>query len=455
MSDLMTAVACLADKRAPYDLLWRYYEGHQPLRYSTERLREVFRDFKVHFAENWCSTVVDVCTDRINLSGFKVENGPGDTDRLTELFGSLELGLTSDDVHLASLVCGESMLIVWPKKDGTPGAYYNDPRMVHVEYDAEDPSIIAWAGKWWMPSDKHLLLNLYYEDRVERYQSTKEGDTQTARKAFAQIDEIPNKYGRVPVFHFRRTRTSLSSELANILSLQDATNKLLSDMMVAAEYGAFPQRWAISTGDVSQLKNSPNKIWEIPAADGISQASQVGQFEPAKLDSYLLAMNDFAQKIAIISRTPKHYLMLQGGDPSGEALYAMEAPLTRKLGRYVERFSSPWRQAASFVLLIDGRDVPAEKIEPLFDPVQTMQPLTSVQVANQKLPLGVSKAQVKRELGYTDSQIEDMDIETAEEQEAMGDAMLAAFDKGQERLSTKDENTDQNAEEDTGEDTEE
>jgi hypothetical protein len=113
----------------------------------------------------------------------------------------------------------------------------------------------------------------------------------------------------------------------------------------------------------------------------------------------------------------------------------------------VERFSSPWRQAASFVLLIDGRDVPPEKIEPLFDPIQTMQPLTSVQIANQKLPLGVSKAQVKRELGYTDSQIEDMDIETAEEQEAMGDAMLAAFDKGQERLSTKDENTDQSAEE--------
>ena len=47
-----------------------------------------------------------------------------------------------------------------------------------------------------------------------------------------------------------------------MIPLQNAINKLVTDLMVAAEYGAFMQRWIISNADTSSLKNAPNEIWE-------------------------------------------------------------------------------------------------------------------------------------------------------------------------------------------------
>jgi hypothetical protein len=46
-----------------------------------------------------------------------------------------------------------------------------------------------------------------------------------------------------------------------------------------------------------------------------------------------------------------------------------------------------------------------------------------------KKELGVSQAQGLRELGYSDEQIEQMDSEREEEQQALGETMLTAFDR--------------------------
>jgi len=63
LSDLTKAFDAIQIKQINYSTLWDYYSGTQPLRYSTERLSEIFHDIKAYFAQNWCSVVVDSVLD--------------------------------------------------------------------------------------------------------------------------------------------------------------------------------------------------------------------------------------------------------------------------------------------------------------------------------------------------------------------------------------------------------
>lgn len=440
-TNLEIAWAALKAKQSTYTRLWNYYDGNQPLVYSTQRLQQFFRTLDVRFTENWCSAVVNAMVDRIGLRGFTVAGDDVSTKRLNELFAASTLRLDSDDAHLGALVCGESFVIAW-KDDvdsasgGAEGiqAYYNDPRMVHAQYDSDNPRRMAWAAKRWQADDGVWRMTLYYPDRLEYYRTQQKATDVEEASAF-QPDFPPlatNPFGRIPVFHIRRSQRVLLSELADVIPLQDAINKLFSDMMVAAEFGAFRQRWIIANADLENLKNAPNEIWTIPAGDGVGQAAQVGEFAQTDLGIYLNAMDRLASAIAVITRTPKHYLLAQGANPSGEALLAMEAPLVRKVGRYTESFGAVWQQVASFLLQLEGITMPSNRIAPVFDSLATEQRLTSAQIALMKGQVGVSQAQNLRELGYSEEQIAQMAGEREEEGLDAGERILTALDRDQQ-----------------------
>ena len=269
--------------------------------------------------------------------------------------------------------------------------------------------------------------------RSEYYISTGKADSVRDATSFV-ADEPPtaeNPYGVIPVFHLRRNRRKVQSELANAIPLQDAINKLMSDMMVSAEFGAFKQRYVISNADTSTLKNAPNEIWSVPAGDGAGQATQIGEFSENNLGNYTETIDRLASAIAIITRTPKFYFYAQGGDPSGEALKTMEAPLVRKCQRYIERFDSTWVKAAAFLLQLRGITVDPATIKPVWDKVETQQPLSEAQTGIAKRQVGISRSQALRELGYSQEEIDAMDTERQTEQASMGEALMAAFDKGE------------------------
>ena len=432
MNDLERAYNELKRKTTEYAKLWRYYEGDQPLVYSAQRLKTVFHNLDARFVENWCAVVVDAVADRVNLTGFSVANNDEATEQLNHAFARTELGLDSDDAHLASLVCGEAFVIAWPNEDGQTAAFYNDPRQCMIHYDPDNPRAPLFAAKWWRTDDERYRMTLYYPDHLEYYETQSADLSVMDHTAFQPMesDRASNPFGAVPMFHLRRSRRAVASELANALPLQDAVNKLLSDMMVAAEYGAFRQRYIISNADLGSLKNAPNEIWMLPSNDGEGEPTKVGEFEQTDLSMYLSAIDKLAGAMAIITRTPKHYLFQQTGDPSGEALIAMEAPLVRKTGRYLERFTATWRRIGAFLLQLEGVTVAPEDITPQFDEVQTVNPHMAAQTAVLKGQVGVSKQQLQREMGYSKEQIEVMQNEIALTSATMGEQLLTAFDQG-------------------------
>jgi len=433
--DLRIAFEALRANQADYSLLWDYYEGNQPLIYSAQRLQTVFKNLNARFVQNWCAVVVDSTMDRLNLSGFSVSGNEEATARLNRLFQSTELDLDSDDAHLAALVCGDSYIIVWRGEDEIE-AVYNDPRLCYIRYSAENPRTAIWAAKWWIADDGCYRLTLYYPDHLDYYLTKKEADLVDSVSAFEPGDppSAPNPFGIVPVFHLRRDRRAGGSELANVVPIQNAVNKLLNDMMISAEFGAFRQRWVISDADISQLKNAPNEIWSLPSGDGTGQPTSVGEFGQTSLSIYLDAIDRLSMSAAIITRTPKHYLFGQGGVPSGEALITMEAPLVRKCQRYIERLSSPWRKIAAFLLRLDGMEINEHEITPIFDPPETVQPRTEAEIREIGVRTGIPLETLLREEGKSAAWIEAMRADQKAAAEAQSRDLAAALMDAQRRF---------------------
>lgn len=438
MNDLERAFKALHDKAAGATRLFAYYDGEQPTVYTAKRLEEIFKNVDAVFTENWCSVVIDSVKDRVNLTRVVV---PAELNGLwSEIWDSTQLGLESDDVHEAALVAGESFYIAWPDDDGMPQGFANDPRLCHVFYDAANPRIKRFAAKWWVQDDETLRLTLYYPDRLEYYGTTQKADSVSSANAFLPLAEAvaPNPYGEIPVFHFRLARRKTKSDLANVVPIQNGINKLLADMMVAAEYGAFKQRWVISNAEVQgKLKNAPNEVWDLPAGDGIGQQTMVGQFDATPLKNYLDAIDNLSMAVSSITRTPKHYFFSIGSNLSGEALNAMEAPLNKKAQDRIDRFIPEWRAASRFLLKIAGVEIPMSEIRPEFDRPEVSLPRTEAETTQMEVGAGMPLVTSLRRRGWSDADIErmlqDKHEDDARAQVSLGQALLDAqrrFDQG-------------------------
>jgi len=123
------------------------------------------------------------------------------------------------------ILAGGDYVICWPDAARERALIW--PKKAHemaVAYDPEITGRVVRAAKLWRGEDKHMRLNLYYPDRIEKYRSRKESrdplssgfkpaDLEPLSYSLGQDgdmaieDVVSNPYGVVPVFHFPNKRT--------------------------------------------------------------------------------------------------------------------------------------------------------------------------------------------------------------------------------------------------------
>jgi hypothetical protein len=186
-------------------------------------------------------------------------------------------------------------------------------------------------------------------------------------------------------------------------------------MMVCSEFGAYPQRWMIANVDGDgQLPYGPGRTLTIPPADKDTQPVSVGTFEAADLQNFIGVIDSLAQAMAVISRTPKHYFWAQGGVPSGEALIAMEAPLNKRIDRYIRRLSSAWDRLGRFLLKLDGKgDV--KTVKPVFTDHRTVQPAMEATIRKTNVDAGMPLRTQLRTEGWTEDELDKMESDKADQ----------------------------------------
>ena len=286
------------------------------------------------------------------------------------------LDAESSTGHTEALIKGLAYALVWPREERgrrtTPRITIEDPlEMIH-ETEPGDRRAITVAAKTWRNADGYQELTLYYDDRVEKYRSaTKvtEGTNLQSRRWVRRVgvlteateDEpeeleewpLEHDFGRVPIVvlgNRPRLNGTYRSEIEDLLTAQDAINKLEADLLVAAEFAAFRQRWATgieipdepeggeSGRQVEPYKAAVNRVWLAE-----SEKARFGDFEVSDLRPYIAAIEKWIQNIATRSRTPAHYLLGQSGRfPSGESLQATETGLVAKSRRAMRWYGEAW-----------------------------------------------------------------------------------------------------------------
>lgn len=384
--DLAWALAKLTAKRPTYATLRDYYEGRQRLCFSTEGYRQAFATMVRDLKANLCPAVVSALTDKLELVGFAPHAGmvAGDGDAVEAddseakqawaLWEDEGLALIADQIHEEAPAFADAYLIVWPDEEGRATFYVNDPAEVCVRYNVERKDRIDVAAKLWREG-KRWRLTLYYNDRLEKYRTTKDntGTLPSSAKLFApytpagEEQTVYHDYDVVPVFHFPANagqgRDGIS-ELADVIPIQDALNKNLADLLVAGEFGAYAQRWATGVEKESNFNEETGRFEEkeLPFKVGIDRiltiantAAKFGQFTPTDLDKFVNVVNAHFSIVGKIKGIPAHYFYMVTGDfPSGEAQRTAEGRLVKRAQKLQRRFGAVWAQVMALGLLING-----------------------------------------------------------------------------------------------------
>jgi len=379
------AVKAIRDKNTLYTTLYSYKEGNPPLRFSTERLDRAFGRSFVYFAQSFGSVIISAILDRLVLKGFNSTDNTAN-NLLDELFSKLNINLEAQDIHESLQVTGEAFVIV-DIVDGEPEIYFNDPRLVEVFYDPDRPKVKLYAAKKWTGLDNKVYMNLYFPDRTEKYVS----DTGYSPKSYNLIEEVPNTFGIIPVFHFRNSRRKIQGEFdAGTVSIIDAINKLFGDLMVAAEFEAFKMRVFISKADPGDVEIGPDmKMWLPANEESVGQDSTIIELGGSSLQNFLDPINNLITNLAITTRTPRTLFMNSGSNLSGEALIVEESGLVKKVEAKQEAYAVTWQELAAYLLRILNYVVEPSEINCVWAKPYTALPLTDSIVLQNNVNAGI------------------------------------------------------------------
>jgi hypothetical protein len=197
--------------------------------------------------------------------------------------------------------------------------------------------------KKWSDPDGYAYAVVYTPQQIQHFRSQKKLSQMQGRRIDWQPDDGasgPNPFKVVPVVPVRNDPAMLGggvSDLQVATPLQDALNKLLSDMLLTSEYMAFPQRVILGvqkltdaagnplTAEQVQLKLSRSRVVQLPGAD-----AKIAEWSKADLDNYVNARQHLVRGLTAKTRTPPHYVLGEIINASGDALTAAETGLVSK-----------------------------------------------------------------------------------------------------------------------------
>lgn len=368
-----------------------YYQGIQPLAFASDKFYEVFGGRFHAFSSNFMALVVDGTGDRLEVQGFRFKDPEGDKD-LWKIWQENDLDAGSQLAHTEALVKGLAYALIEPNGTNTPRITIEDPLDCIVEPDPKDPRKRRSALKRWIDADDgHMVVYVYGPDDIFKYRSTKpwtDEFTAAVRMGMApsmsegtlmegvEFDRLAlpaetwplgNPLGVVPIVALpNRPRLKMDgqSEIASVISNQDAINKYRADALVASEFAAFRQRWAIGidipvdpdTGQPREpFRAGVDHLWAVPPDDPNNPSStpvSFGEFAATDLAPYKLMIDLEVQHISSITQMPYNYLLgqPQSVPASGEAIKSSEAALVAKVGKMQVHFGDGWEETMRVAL---------------------------------------------------------------------------------------------------------
>jgi len=301
------------------------------------------------FAVHNCPIVVDASVERLHVQGLRFGRTQGADEEAWRIWQTNNLDGEAQLAHTEAVKLGEAYWLVEPpaRRDDAPRITSEHPSQVIVATAPGDHRRRLAALKKWTGDDGYAYANVYLPEAVHKYRSKgplrgRDGRTASGQVNWVQNPEDPggrNPLGEVPIVALRNNPSMLGggqSDLKSVLPLQDAINKLLSDMLIGSEFQAFPQRVLLGAEIPRDENGQPIRAAELTASQSRlwifeNENANVTQFNAANLDNYVASRRHLIENLTAESRTPPHYVAGQMVNVSGDALKAAETGLTAKV----------------------------------------------------------------------------------------------------------------------------
>lgn len=430
--------AQLAADRGEIEKYSKYYEGKQPLKYMAPQLEQELGSRITQLVINWPRLGVDAYEARLDVEGFRVTGEAKGSDRLWEIWQANDLDEVAQQAHLEALVTGRSFVIVGPGEEpGTPLITVEHPLQVTVMRDPGTRRVTA-ALKRWTDDDETVNATLYLENET-RYYRLVNGQHELDRT-------IQHDRGVVPVVPLvnrpRMLHPSGVSELADVVGIADAANKMATDMMISAEFHAMPRRawFGMTEDDFVDDNGNPLSVWsrlagrEWATALRRREEADVEQFAEADLKNFHDSIKLLAQVAGQILALPPHYMQFAAANPpSADAIRSSEAQLVKRAERKQSVFGGSWEQVMRIAARIAGIDIGDMRLlETVWRDASTPTVAQVSDASVKKLQVGIATLrQAREDCGYTDTQIKVME---EEDRQALERDPLAVFARQQEAV---------------------
>lgn len=413
-------------RRAGIEKCERYFEGDHELAFAMSKFRSMFGAVFEAFASNWCKLIVDTSVERLRIDGFRFGSGQQADRDAWRIWQANALDAESMLAHTDAVKCGTSYALVSPGGD-TPSITVEHPSQVIVATASGARRQRSAALKMWRDDSGKTFATVYLPTGIYKFERGSASDVPLVlpvgfgvsrgwrERANVPFEE-PNRLGVVPVVPLENDPHLLyggRSDLEDVIPLQDAINKTITDAIVNSEAHGFPQRWATGLEiPVDPVTGSPRtdlfaatagSVWTAP-----NDQVKFGQFDMGDLKQYTDLVGMFVQHLSAQSRTPPHYLIGEIVNASGDALAAAETGLSFKTKRKQLFFADPWEEVMrlAFRAIGDNERARATNAETIWGEAESRSWGELVDAAVKMRSIGVTYEAIWEFLGFSQSQIE-------------------------------------------------
>lgn len=398
--------AVLSSRRPEIEKQFGYFEGDQPLAYSSPQWRQFHADRYAGFSDNWCGVVGRSPVERLRIDGIRVGEDVEVIDAaeraLWDDWKRNELGAASKQGFLASTIAKRSATLVWGDENEEPEVTWEHPAQVVVAYAASNSRKRLAALKVWIEDDVQFAT-LFLPTEVWKWQRSTIGAVTNGRTSgglYIAGDysgaggwkprevgnenwPLPNPLGEVPVVEWvNRPMLGMEplSDISGTMAMQDAINMLWAYLFTAADHASMPARVVLGAEPpkIPILDELGNVIGGKPAklddlANGrllflpgnATNTPTIDQWDAAKLDVFTNVVDKAVAHVAAQTSTPGHYLLTNDAmaNLNGDALTAAETPLVQKVIAAQEQgYDFAARETFRLMAKVRGNDALAEQV---------------------------------------------------------------------------------------------
>jgi hypothetical protein len=321
---------------------------------------------------NWPRMYVDELENRLTVEGFRIPGVPGLDERLWDWWQANDLDEESSLGHTEALVTGRSFIVVGinDENPSVPLITVEPPQSMAVDVDSRTRRVNAALRLYRPRHDGLPNAATLYLPNVTRYFVR----GQSGWLPDPEYPDVEHGLGEVPVVPMvNRARLADRhgrTEMCDVIPLTDAAVRSMTNLQVAQELLAVPQRYVLGAKPEDFVDSSTGEqvpVWQAYAGRIfalMNEQAKVGQFSAADLRNFTETMSFYGKQVATVTGLPPHYLGFSSDNPaSADAIRSSEARLVKKAEDRARTFSGAWERAMRLaVRLIDGSDS-ADRLE--------------------------------------------------------------------------------------------